>query len=71
MALLRVLCRNGDILVLDEPFTGVDVESVSKLEDILLQTDKTVIIVTHDTTEENLRKFDNVINVADGKVTIV
>lgn len=68
LALLRVLCRNGDILVLDEPFTGVDVESVSKLEDILLQTDKTVIIVTHDTTEKNLRKFDGIINVADGRI---
>lgn len=68
LALLRILCRNGEILVLDEPFTGVDTENVAKIENILLKSDKTVLIVTHDTTEENLNKFDNVITVKDGNV---
>ena len=70
LALLRILCRKGEILVLDEPFTGVDTESVSKLEDILLKTDQTVLIVTHNTSTEHLKKFDNIIRVIDGKVFI-
>ena len=53
---------------MDEPFTGVDTESVSKLEDILLKSDHTVLIVTHNTSMEHLKKFDNIIRVIDGKV---
>ena len=68
LALLRILCRKGEILVLDEPFTGVDTESISKLEDVLLKSDQTVLIVTHNTSIEHLKKFDNVIKVIDGKV---
>ena len=62
------MCRKGEILVLDEPFTGVDTESISKLEDVLLKSDQTVLIVTHNTSIEYLKKFDNVIKVIDGKV---
>lgn len=70
LAFLRILCRKGEILVLDEPFTGVDTESVLKLEDILLKSDQTVLIVTHNTSTEHLKKFDNIIKVIDGKVFI-
>jgi len=70
LALLRILCRKGEILVLDEPFTGVDTESILKLEDILLKSDQTVLVVTHNTSIEHLKKFDNVIRVEDGKVYI-
>jgi len=70
LALLRILCRKGEILVLDEPFTGVDAESVLKLEDILLKSDQTVLIVTHNTSMEHLKKFDKVIRVVNGKVFI-
>lgn len=68
LSLLRILCRQGEILILDEPFTGVDTGSISELENILLMSDKTVLMVTHDTTSENLKKFDNVINIVDGNV---
>ena len=64
------MCRKGEILVLDEPFTGVDTESVLKLEDILLKSDQTVLVVTHNTSIEHLKKFDNVIRVVEGKVFI-
>ena len=70
LAFLRILCRKGEILVLDEPFTGVDAESVLKLEDILLKSDQTVLIVTHNTSMEHLKKFDKVIRVVNGKVFI-
>ena len=70
LAFLRILCRKGEILVLDEPFTGIDTESVLKLEDILLKSDQTVLIVTHNTSTKHLKKFDNIIKVIDGKVFI-
>jgi ATPase subunit of ABC transporter with duplicated ATPase domains len=46
--LAQALFDNPDNLLLDEPTNGLDLEAVSWLEDFLLQTDGTVIVVSHD-----------------------
>jgi len=46
--LAQALFGNPDILILDEPTNDLDVETVTWLEDFLLDFDNTVIIVSHD-----------------------
>lgn len=46
--LAQVLFGNPDILILDEPTNDLDIETVSFLEDFLLNFKNTVIVVSHD-----------------------
>ena len=46
--LAQALFGNPDILVLDEPTNGLDLESISWLEDFLLDYENVVIVVSHD-----------------------
>ena len=46
--LVRALFGHPDLILLDEPTNGLDVKSISWLEDFLLDYDGTVIVVSHD-----------------------
>jgi len=46
--LAQALFGNPDILILDEPTNDLDMETISWLEDFLLNFDNTVIVVSHD-----------------------
>jgi len=46
--LAQALFGNPDILLLDEPTNGLDLESISWLEDFLIEFTNTVIVVSHD-----------------------
>lgn len=46
--LAQALFGNPDILLLDEPTNGLDLESISWLEDFLIEFPNTVIVVSHD-----------------------
>ncbi|MEM9036275.1 MAG: ABC transporter ATP-binding protein [Actinomycetota bacterium] len=48
VALAGALLRGRDVLVLDEPFAGLDGEASAQLVRILDEIDGTVIVVTHD-----------------------
>ena len=50
IAIARALIRNAPILIMDEPMTGLDVESEAKVRDALarLMEGKTCLIITHD-----------------------
>lgn len=67
IAFLRVVARNTPVVLMDEPFSAMDVANTEKIQDYLLQSremaDKTVIVVTHDISEETLAKYDAVIRV--------
>lgn len=69
IAIARMLYRNKDIFIMDEPFTFIDSESKIKLiKDILsfVGKDKTLIYITRST--ENLDLFDRVYYFEKGKV---
>lgn len=53
VALARALAYDGDLLLLDEPFSAVDRETKEKLIDLVREYGKThaVILVTHDEQE--------------------
>ncbi len=46
--LVRALFGHPDLILLDEPTNGLDVKSISWLEDFLLEFEGTVIVVSHD-----------------------
>jgi ABC-type multidrug transport system fused ATPase/permease subunit len=50
IGIARALIRNAPILILDEPMTGLDVESQGKVREALtnLMAGKTCILITHD-----------------------
>lgn len=50
IAIARALIRDAPILILDEPMTGIDVESEEKIREALkrLMTGKTCLFITHD-----------------------
>jgi len=48
VALVRALLHDPDILLLDEPYAGLDQEALAGLKTILSEQNKTVLLVTHD-----------------------
>jgi len=69
IAIARMLYRNRDINIMDEPFTYIDGASRSRLLDGILEflgEEKTLIYITRDT--DMLKKFDVIYYFVDGKV---
>ena len=68
VAIFRKLIQESSILLLDEPFTGVD-KKLSKIlmDELLKLEDKTIIMVTHDIKEE-LEGFEEIILMKNGQV---
>ena len=59
----RALYFNRDIVMIDEAFVNLDKNLREKLENIFLESSKTIIMITHQYNEEYLKKFDKIINV--------
>lgn len=66
--LLRCLLRDNQIIVMDEPTTSLDNDSLTHIMRILqeLMRNKTVIIITHDPSL--LKYVDRVITLSKGKI---
>jgi ABC-2 type transport system ATP-binding protein len=61
----EALARGGDVLLLDEPTAGLDEEGVAAMTQSLRDTDRPIVIATHDTAAiEQLPGF-TVIHMAD------
>lgn len=58
----RALLMKTDILFLDEFSSGIDLESLSKIENRLLQTSKLIIYITHVDTDRIIQQFDEIID---------
>lgn len=48
--LLKILAEDPDFLLLDEPSSDLDLETVKWLEQFIRQTEKTVLFISHDET---------------------
>jgi ATP-binding cassette subfamily B protein len=68
IAIARALIRNAPILILDEPMTGLDVESEATVREALdrLMTGRTTILITHDL--QAVADANLVLVLEDGKV---
>lgn len=59
----RALLRDTDVLILDEPLANLDNETANVIEDLLLSiTGKTMLLVSHQFSEEKLHAFDRVVS---------
>jgi molybdopterin-binding protein len=69
-AIARALCRETPIILLDEPFTHIDIPSSTILEEVIsnLPDDSTVIFSTHELSRAN-RLADTVITLEAGKLS--
>jgi len=67
--LAQALFGEPDILLLDEPTNGLDLESISWLEDFLSETPATVIVVSHDRHFLN-RICTHVADIDYGRITL-
>src|SRR5207249_169796 len=72
IAIARALIRNAPILILDEPMTGLDVESEATVRQALdrLMAGKTCLMITHDLpsiTDADLELFRRHLEPAAGK----
>ena len=56
VAIARALAFGGDILLLDEPFNGIDADNKRYLAKLILDLfgDKTIVIITHSTEDAQL-----------------
>lgn len=69
IAIARMLYRNRDVFIMDEPFTYIDGHSRVKIMDSIfdfLGKDKTLIYITQDT--DHLNKFDRIFYLKGGKI---
>ncbi len=64
LSLLRILLKNSEVLILDEPTSAMDIESGEKLYGYLnaIKSNKIIIVVTHD--NYIVGKVDHVINLS-------
>ena len=46
--LAKLLLQKPDVLLLDEPTNNLDIESIQWLEDFLIETGQTVVVISHD-----------------------
>ncbi|WP_332645455.1 thiol reductant ABC exporter subunit CydC [Lysinibacillus sp. 54212] len=69
LAFARVLLKNTELWLLDEPFTSVDAKTEAHLFDTLLNCgrDKTIILITHKLTD--LARMDNILLMDNGELT--
>ncbi len=67
VAIARALLHDPDILLLDEPYSGLDQDALVTLKAILTAYNKTVILVTHD-LDRGLELADRVVILNRGYV---
>ncbi len=48
LALAKVLVEDSDLLIMDEPTNHLDLDMIEWLEDFLIRSNKTLLMVTHD-----------------------
>ncbi len=70
IALARVLVANTPIVLVDEPFSALDVETERDLLDTLIETcaDKTLVVITHHLAR--IERFDRVVFLTNGHVSL-
>lgn len=62
ISLARALARNKKIIFLDEVTAGLDAKASQYVEDMILEEDSLVVMISHNLTEETKAKLDHIID---------
>jgi len=67
LALAKLLLSGSELLLLDEPTNHLDIRSIEWLEKFLKETEKTILVVSHDRVFLD-RVVHRIIEIGDGKI---
>ena len=67
VSLCKIILEDNNFLILDEPTNYLDIESIKALEESLQNTDKTMLIVSHDRAFIN-RVCNDIIEIKNNKI---
>ncbi len=67
LVFLREMMKNSPVIIADEPDSALDIKTSSIIQDLMLESDKTCIVVTHK-INSGLRAYDEIIVMEDGKI---
>lgn len=70
LSIARALIHNPEVILLDEPFTGLDQHGISLLQDVLRDlksNHKTILMVTH-SFEHGMADIDRILILNDGQI---
>lgn len=71
IAVARALITKPQILIFDEGTSSLDLKTAHDIEERLLNIDNlTMITITHNSNSDLLKKYDHILKISDGKVTI-
>lgn len=73
LTIARALCTNPSILLLDEPFSGVDPRAVADIQQIIMQLrneDGLALLITDHNVRETLHITDRTYLLVDGRVIL-
>ena len=70
LLLARIMARQSNLLVLDEPTNDLDVETLDLLQDLLDQYDGTVLLVSHDRDFLDRVAVTTIAMEGDGRATV-
>ena len=62
VAIARALYSGSNFLVMDEPFSALDQDNLERIENLLLDTNLTLIIISHKNNSKALGRYDEVID---------
>ncbi len=72
LSILRAYVTKKNIWILDEPCSAIDIgNEKSIMEEILKMKDATIIMVTHNVSQENLAQFDEVLKLKNGRIELI
>jgi len=66
VCLMAVLAMGPQVIILDEPFAGLDIPTVAQLRRVLAGLDQTLVLITHH--PEVLEGFDRVLWIEEGQI---
>lgn len=68
LSLARAFTSNCPIILMDEATSQLDNENMDKIENLVLDSDKTVISITHRLVKRVLQKYDKIYIISQGHI---
>lgn len=68
VALARAIAFHPDVMLLDEPFSGIDAETRKVIAPFVRQSSPLIVFATHGMKDTVLMKADRILSIHDGRL---